>query len=151
MERVLTADTVGKIGDKITVKGWVHARRDHGKLIFIDLRDRSGLLQIVFWGGGDAKLFKQAGALRAEFVVAITGKVQKRQENQINPDLPTGTVELAAEKLEILNESEVPVFEIDKAAETKEETRMTYRYLDMRSQRMQNNLKMRHKIIKHIR
>ena len=147
----MVADTVDKVGKEVVVKGWVHAHRDHGKLIFIDLRDRSGLLQVVFWGGGDAQLFKQAGVLRSEFVIAVTGKIQKRQENQTNPDLPTGTVELAAEKLEILNESEVPVFEIDKAAETKEETRMTYRYLDMRSQRMKQNLQMRHKVIKHIR
>src|ERR1700722_14730138 len=108
MERVLITDAAKRAGDKVLVKGWVHARRDHGKLIFIDLRDRSGLLQVVFWGGGDAELFKQAGALRSEFVVSIEGTVQKRQENQINPDLPTGTVELAAEKLEILNESETP-------------------------------------------
>ncbi len=145
------AEATGKVGEEVLVKGWVHVRRDHGKLIFIDLRDRSGLLQVVFWGGGDEKLFKQAEDLRSEFVVSIIGKIQKRQENQINPDLPTGTVELAAEKLEILNESEVPVFEIDKAAETKEETRMTYRYLDLRSERMKNNIEMRHKIIKLIR
>lgn len=151
MERVLVSEAAGKAGEKVLVKGWVHNRRDHGKLIFIDLRDRSGLLQVVFWGGGDEKLFKQAEDLRSEFVVAIAGKIQKRQENQINPDLPTGTVELAAETLEVLNESEVPVFEIDKAAETKEETRMAYRYLDMRGSRMQKNLQMRHKIIKLIR
>ena len=147
----MLSEAADKVGQKIMVKGWVHARRDHGKLIFADLRDRSGLLQVVFWGGGDEKLFKQAENLRSEFVVAITGKIQKRQPNQVNPDLPTGTVELAAETLEVLNESEVPVFEIDKAAETKEETRMAYRYLDMRSPRMQKNLQMRHKIIKLIR
>jgi aspartyl-tRNA synthetase len=151
MERVLTADAPKHVDKKILVKGWVHVRRDHGKLIFIDLRDRSGLLQVVFWGGGDAKLFKQAENLRSEFVVAITGMVQRRQENQLNPDMPTGTVELAAETLEVLNESETPVFEIDKTDGVSEETRMTYRYLDMRSERMKNNLKMRHKIIKLIR
>ena len=151
MSRVLAINAAENVGKKITVKGWVNVRRDHGKLIFIDLRDRSGLLQVVFWGGGDAELFKQAGALRAEFVVAIEGTVQKRQENQINPDLPTGRVELAAEKLEILNESETPVFEIDNTSDVSEDTRMTYRYLDMRSERMKNNLKMRHKIIKLIR
>jgi aspartyl-tRNA synthetase len=151
MERVLTVDTVDKVGEKVTVKGWVHARRDHGKLIFIDLRDRSGLLQVVFWGGGDAELFKQAEGLRSEVVVSIEGKIQERQPNQVNPDLPTGKVELAAEKLQILNESETPVFEIDKSAEASEDTRMTYRYLDMRTERMKNNLQMRHKIIKLIR
>src|ERR1700690_3194923 len=118
MERVLITDVAEHVGEKVLVKGWIHARRDHGKLIFIDLRDRSGLLQVVFWGGGDKALFDQAQELRSEFVLAITGKIQKRQENQINPDIPTGTVELAAEGLEVLNESEVPVFEIDKATET---------------------------------
>src|ERR1700755_2085139 len=106
MDRVYAVDAPKHVGKKVTVKGWVHARRDHGKLIFIDLRDRAGLLQVVFWGGGDADLFKQAEGLRSEFVVSIEGKVQKRQENQVNPDLPTGTVEMAAEKLEILSEAE---------------------------------------------
>jgi aspartyl-tRNA synthetase len=151
MDRVLVSDVTDKVGEKVKVSGWVHARRDHGKLIFIDLRDRSGLLQVVFWGGGDQDLFKKAESLRSEFVVAITGTVQKRNENQVNPEMPTGTVELGAETLEILNESETPVFEIDKTNEVSEETRMTYRYLDMRSDRMKNNLEKRHKIIKLIR
>ena len=152
MDRVLVADAAKHADKEILVKGWVHARRDHGKLIFIDLRDRSGLLQVVFWGGGDAELFKQAGNLRSEFVVAITGTVQKRQDNQINPDLPTGTVELAAKKLEILNESDTPPFEIDSPLDNAgENIRLQYRYLDLRSQRMQNNIRMRHKFIKEIR
>lgn len=152
MERVLTADAAEHVGKKITVKGWVHVRRDHGKLIFIDLRDHTGLLQVVFWGGGDKGLFKQAEALRSEFVVSIEGTVQKRQENQINPDLPTGTVELAAEKLEILSESETPPFEINSARnDVGENIRLQYRYLDLRSDRMQKNIRMRHKFIKEIR
>src|SRR5690349_5031639 len=117
MERTLISQTPEREGQKVKVQGWVHARRDHGKLIFIDLRDRSGLLQVVFWGGGDQALFEEANKLRSEFVVTITGVIQKRGENQINNDLPTGTVELAAEDLEILNESEVPAFEIEKATE----------------------------------
>lgn len=152
MERTTTAGSVKKVGQKITVKGWVAARRDHGKLIFIDLRDASGLLQVVFWGGGDAKLFAQADALRSEFVVAIAGTVQKRNDAQVNPDLPTGTVELAAETLEILSESEVPPFPIDSARdEAGEAIRLQYRYLDLRSERMQKNMRMRHKFIKEIR
>lgn len=151
MERTYVADTADMAGQKVLVKGWVHARRDHGKLIFIDLRDRSGLLQVVFWGGGNKELFAKADDLRPEFVVAVSGMVQERKEDQINSDLPTGEVELAAESLEILNESETPVFEIDKANEIKEETRMTYRYLDLRSERMKNNIMMRHKLVKHIR
>ncbi|HET9435113.1 MAG TPA: amino acid--tRNA ligase-related protein, partial [Chitinophagaceae bacterium] len=126
------------------------ARRDHGKLIFIDLRDRSGILQVVFWGGNE-ELFKQAGNLRSEFVVAITGKIQSRGEKQINTDTPTGSIELGAETLEILNESETPFFEIDKAHEVGEEHRMKYRYLDLRSSRMKNNIEMRHRVVKLIR
>jgi aspartyl-tRNA synthetase len=151
MERTLIQGTTDKEGQKVKVQGWVHARRDHGKLIFIDLRDRSGLLQVVFWGGGDAALFEQANTLRSEFVVTITGTVQKRNENQVNKDLPTGTVELAAETLEILNTSDVPAFEIDKATEVGEDRRMQFRYLDMRSERMRNNLEKRHRIVKLIR
>lgn len=153
MERVLTADTVEKVGDKVVVKGWVHARRDHGRLIFIDLRDRSGLLQVVFWGGGDAELFKQAEGLRSEYVVAITGTVQKRQENQVNPELPTGSVELAAEKLEILAESETPPFEIAdaNAPEAGEEVRLKYRYLDLRREKMQRNIRLRSQFVQQCR
>lgn len=149
MERVLAGDTVEKVGDKVTVKGWVHIRRDHGRLIFIDLRDRSGLLQVVFWGGGDEQLFKQAEHLRSEFAVEITGTIQKRQENQINPDLPTGTVELAAEKLDVLSESETPPFEIAdaNAPEAGEEVRLKYRYLDLRREKMQHNIRLRSKFV----
>jgi aspartyl-tRNA synthetase len=151
MERIPVSEVTALVGQKVTVKGWVHARRDHGKLIFIDLRDRSGIVQVVFWGGGDEELFKKAEGLRSEFVVAVTGTVQKRNEGQINHEIPTGTVEIGVETLEILNESETPIFEIDKTDEVSEETRMTYRYLDMRSERMKKNLEMRHKIIKLIR
>jgi aspartyl-tRNA synthetase len=145
MERVLTSETVDKIDQQVTVKGWVHARRDHGRLIFIDLRDRGGLLQVVFWGGGDAELFKQAERLRSEYVISVTGKVQKRQENQVNPELPTGTVELAAEKLEVLAEAETPPFEIAdaNAPEAGEEVRLKYRYLDLRRENMQHAIRLR--------
>ncbi len=150
MNRDWIIDTPSRIGETVKIKGWVQSRRDHGKLIFIDVRDRSGLIQAVFWGG-NSELFNQATVLRSEFVVCLTGKIQARGERQINPDLPTGTVELAVEELEILNESETPVFEIEKAAETSEETRMQYRYLDMRSARMSSNLEKRHQIAKLIR
>lgn len=143
MERTLNKETVDQVGKKVTVAGWVHARRDHGKLIFIDLRDRSGLLQVVFWGGGDEALFKKADSLRPEFVIQVTGMVQKRNEGQVNPDLPTGTVELGAESLEILAEAETPPFEIDSDTEVGEETRLKYRYLDLRRERMQRNIRLR--------
>ena len=152
MERILVSEAANKVGEKILVKGWVAARRDHGKLIFIDLRDRSGLLQVVFWGGGDTELFAKAGTLRSEFVVAITGTVQKRNAGQENPDIASGSVELGAESLEILAESEVPPFPIDSSKdEAGEAVRLQYRYLDLRSERMQKNVRMRHKFIKEVR
>ena len=151
MDRDWISQTTDKVGDTVEIKGWVDSRRDHGKLIFIDVRDRSGIMQAVFWGGGDKDLFEKAAKLRNEFVVSLTGVIQKRSEKQINPDTPTGTVELAVSKLEILNESEPPVFEIDKAVETNEEARMKYRYLDLRSSRMSKNIEMRHKVTKLIR
>lgn len=152
MSRVWAAETVEHLEEVVEVKGWVMSRRDHGKLIFIDLRDRSGLLQVVFKNGaGTEGLFDKANTLRSEYVVAITGKVQKRGERQINPDMSTGTVELAAENLEILAEAETPVFEIEKAPGVGEDLRMQYRYLDLRSERMRNNLEKRHQIIKIIR
>jgi aspartyl-tRNA synthetase len=143
MERTLLINTIDKIGQKVTVKGWVQARRDHGKLIFIDLRDRSGLMQVVFWGGGDEELFKKADSLRSEFVVEISGTVQKRNEGQVNKDLPTGEVELGAETLEILAESQTPPFEISDSADPGEEVRLKYRYLDLRRERMQHNIRLR--------
>src|SRR5436305_353566 len=143
MERTLVLDVVDKVGQKVTVKGWVHARRDHGKLIFIDLRDRSGLLQVVFWGGGDEELFKKADSLRSEFVVSVSGTVQKRKEAQVNTDLPTGTVELSAETLEILAESETPPIEVASEVEAGEEVRLKYRYIDLRRDKMQRNIRLR--------
>lgn len=152
MKRTMVADAADMAGKEVVVKGWVNARRDHGKLIFIDLRDGSGLLQVVFWGGGDAGLFKQAEALRSEFVVEVHGKVQERQPNQVNPDLPTGKVELAAEKLEILAEAETPPFEITSdTSEVREDVRLKYRYLDLRTERMQKNLRLRSKFIQEVR
>lgn len=150
--RTLTSHLTDKIGETVTVKGWVHVRRDHGKLIFIDLRDMAGIVQVVFWGGGDAGLFSQAEQLRSEYVVSITGKVQKRGEKQINPDIPSGTVELAAEVLKVISEAETPPFPIDSERdEVGESTRLQYRYLDLRSERMQKNIRMRHKFIREAR
>jgi aspartyl-tRNA synthetase len=151
MSRSWVIDASTRIGQTVEVKGWVHARRDHGKLIFIDVRDRSGVLQAVFWGGRDKDLFDKAATLRSEFVICLRGIIQARSEKQVNPDSPTGTIELAVTSLEILNESETPAFEIEKASQINEEMRMQYRYLDMRSDRMRNNLEKRHKIVKLIR
>ena len=150
MQRTAIAEVVKKTGEKVKVSGWVHTRRDHGKIIFIDLRDRSGILQVVF----EPKFkgaHELANTLRSEFVVSITGTVNKRPEKMVNDKIPTGMVEMTGEELEILNEAKTPPFEIDNPKEINEEIRMEYRYLDIRRDRMKNNIIMRHKIVKLIR
>jgi len=146
MNRISNIETAKYIGKKVKVAGWVHSRRDHGKIIFIDLRDKTGLLQVVFSG------LKRANSLRSEWVIMVEGTVSKRPKGMINPDLETGKVELKAEKLEIISESKIPPFEI--TGDTKkvsEETRLKYRYLDLRTKRMKENIIFRHKAIKLIR
>src|SRR3989344_1742938 len=107
MKRIFINETISKIGERVKVSGWVYVRRDHGKIIFIDLRDRSGLLQVVF---ADPNIVKQADQLRSEWVVSIEGTVKERPENLKNPKIETGGIELAAEELEVLNESKTPPF-----------------------------------------
>lgn len=143
MPREFVIDIVPKVGEKVTVMGWVHARRDMGKITFIDLRDRTGLLQVVFIPS-NKELLEQARVLRPEFVVALTGTVNARPEKLVNPNMATGSVELVAETLEILNEAKTPPFEIDKdTANINEELRLKYRYLDLRSERMRRNYLLR--------
>jgi len=149
-ERTWIEQTPEKVGEVVTVMGWVHARRDHGKLIFIDIRDRSGYLQTVAVGS-DVEVFETASELRSEYVVSLTGEVKARGERQVNAETPTGSVELKIHAITILNTSETPVFEIEKAPEAGEELRMQYRYLDMRSERMKQNIQKRHEIVKHVR
>jgi len=144
MKRIAIEETSKYVGKKVKVAGWVHSRRDHGKLIFIDLRDRSGLLQVVFTG-------KQANALRPEWVISIEGKVNKRPKGMINKELPFGKVELKAEKLEIISKAKTPPFEITGDKKVSEEMRMKYRYLDLRRERMKQNIIFRHKVVKLIR
>ena len=142
--RILVSETSAKIGEKITVAGWVHARRDHGGLIFIDLRDRTGLLQIVFTG---ELASHDAAALRAEWVVLVEGTIKKRPENMVNPDIPTGTIELKAETLDIISEAATPPFPLDNDGyDINEELRMEFRYLDLRRERMARNIRLRHKV-----
>lgn len=149
MERILVADTPAKTGEKIRVAGWVHARRDHGKLMFIDLRDRSGLLQVVL---GPQMAQGEAGALRSEWVVEIEGTVAERPKDMVNPDLATGEIELKAEKLKVLNRAKTPPLPIDSdGRDIGEETRLKYRYLDLRRERLQKNLRMRGKVIQFFR
>jgi len=136
------------IGQKVTVAGWVHRRRDHGGVIFVDLRDREGLLQVVF-DPDFAAIFAVAERVRSEFVLAITGTVRERPAGTINPDLPTGRVELLAHELTVLNESKTPPFHHDEHAS--EELRLRYRYLDLRREAMQRNLRLRHRVARTIR
>ena len=110
MKRIFINETINKRGERIKVSGWVNVRRDHGKIIFIDLRDRSGLLEVVF--AGNEELRKKADKLRSEWVIWMEGRVKERPENLKNPKIETGEIELSAEELEILNEAKTPPFEI---------------------------------------
>jgi aspartyl-tRNA synthetase len=135
-------------GKEVTLQGWVRTRRDHGGVIFIDLRDRYGLTQVVFDPEIDKTAHKKAEGLRREYVIQITGKVRPRPEGLANPKLKTGDIEIAVNEIEILNEAETPPFEIDERKEISEDLRLKYRYLDLRKQDMQHNLLMRHTVCK---
>jgi aspartyl-tRNA synthetase len=127
--------------------GWVHSRRDHGGLIFIDLRDREGVTQIAFNPEINAAIHSKAHDLRSEYVIAVKGKVSKRPEGTINPDLKTGEIEVLAEELTILNESKTSPFEISSRHGISEDVRLKYRYLDLRRSGLQENLILRHRIV----
>ncbi len=131
------------IGEEVSVCGWVHRRRDHGGVIFIDLRDREGLLQVVF-DPDRAEIFADAERIRGEYVLAVKGLVRERPEGTINPNMPTGHVEVLAHELEVLNRSETPPFHHDEQAN--EELRLKHRYLDLRRENMLGNLRLRHKV-----
>ncbi|MCI9022023.1 MAG: aspartate--tRNA ligase [Eubacterium sp.] len=139
------------IGETVTIMGWVQKRRNLGSLIFIDLRDRSGLLQIVFdetIAGTEA--FEKAGTLRSEYVIAVTGTVNRRSA-AVNENLKTGEIEIAAQKLRILSESDTPPFPIEENIQTKDELRLKYRYLDLRRPDLQRNLIMRSRVASLVR
>jgi aspartyl-tRNA synthetase len=138
-------------GQRATLMGWVNKRRDLGNLIFVDVRDRTGVTQAVFDRQQNDALHEKAAGLRSEFVVAVTGQVKRREAATVNPNLPTGEIELEAAELRLLNTSEVPPFSPSDGALANEEVRLKYRYLDMRRPAMQNNLELRHKIAQAIR
>jgi aspartyl-tRNA synthetase len=139
------------IGEKVTVMGWVQKRRNLGSLIFIDLRDRSGILQIVFDENSvGADGFEKAGSLRSEFVVAIEGNVQKRAA-AVNENLKTGDIEVIATSLRILSESQTPPFAVEENSQTKEEIRLKYRYLDLRRPDIQKNLMLKSRVMRLMR
>ena len=149
--RILAKNSIDKIGEKITVKGWVNSRRDHGGLIFIDLRDHSGLLQLVI-SPDFAESFELAEKCRDEFVISATGVVKERAENLKNPNISTGEVELIIENLEILNRSEpLPITVSDNGQKSNEELRLRYRFLDLRREKMQKMLRRRAEFYREIR
>ncbi len=150
---MLRTHTCGELNEKdlgkaVAICGWVGGRRDHGNLIFIDLRDGYGITQIVFNPQLDAAIHKQGEELRSEFVVRVEGKVDKRPAGTENRKIPTGLIEVHATKIEILNKAETPPFEIMDNITVTEESRLKYRYLDLRRPSMQNSLRLRHKVCK---
>ena len=139
------------IGSTVTVMGWVQRRRNLGSLIFIDLRDRSGLLQIVFDENSvGADGFTKAGTLRSEFVIAVTGTVQKRSA-AVNEALKTGDIEVIATDIRVLSESQTPPFQIEENSQTKDEIRLKYRYLDLRNPEVKSKIVLRSKIVADLR
>ena len=136
------------IGESVTVAGWVHRRRDHGGVIFVDLRDTSGLLQLVF-NPEDKELFQQAEKIRNEFVISVSGLVRDRPEGTINSEMPTGAIEILVNDMSVLNASLTPPFHHDENAN--EDTRLKYRYLDLRRSEMADKLKIRHNIVRSLR
>ncbi|NTW45689.1 MAG: aspartate--tRNA ligase [Candidatus Moranbacteria bacterium] len=140
-------------GEEVSLSGWVHRRRDHGGIIFIDLRDRYGLTQVTFHPSVGEELFAVADSLRSEWVIKVTGRVTARPDDMVNGDLPTGEIEISATGLEILNRSETPPFEVSgkKAGETNESLRLQYRFLDLRRPELQELLRLKSEYIRHIR
>ena len=140
-----------RVGERVRVAGWVHRRRDHGGLIFIDLRDSSGLLQLVFRPEEAPDAHAAAEGLRSEDVVSAEGEVVAREEGAVNPALPTGEVELAVAAVDLLADAETPPFQIDEDEPVGEELRLRYRFLDLRKDAMRRNLALRHDVVRTIR
>ena len=157
MVKTTTLEAINYIGKVVKIYGWVNSRRNHGNLIFIDLRDRDGLIQVVFKpleGKRGKNFYELANKLRQEWVISVSGIVSRRSDKTINPNLKTGNIEILAQNIEILNKSKIPVFEIGDAKtrnKISEKKRMEYRYLDLRRKRMKENIILRHKVIKSIR
>ncbi len=153
MKRTHYATQIGtsQVGQEVILNGWVNTRRDHGGLIFIDLRDRSGLIQVVCSPEADSNAFAIAEQVRGEYVIAVRGAVQRRPADTENPNLKTGLVEISAAELQVLNKAKTPPFYIENNIEVDENLRLKYRYLDLRRPEMMGNLMLRHRIVKIIR
>jgi aspartyl-tRNA synthetase len=143
--------TVGSVARELVLAGWVHTRRDHGGLIFVDLRDRSGIVQVVFNPAVDAAVHEKAKQLRSEDVIAVRGTLAKRPPETINPELITGEVELVGKEIKLLSASRVPPFTIEDETEASENTRLKYRYLDLRRPKSLAHLLLRYRMTKLIR
>ena len=139
------------VGQTVSLAGWVNRRRDHGGLIFIDLRDRGGIAQVVIDSASNPNAHAVATAARNEYVVQVRGLVRARPEGLINPNMPTGAIEVVCEDFTILSEAKTPPFYINEEADVDETLRLRYRYLDLRRERMQRNIRLRHKVVKFIR
>jgi aspartyl-tRNA synthetase len=155
-EVVLRTNTCGElrdtdIGKQVTLAGWVHRRRDHGGLIFIDLRDREGMVQVVFDPSLSQEAHETASEVRGEYVLQVGGEVARRPIGQENPEMGTGEIEVRGDTVRILNEALTPPFYIEDEAPGDEALRMRYRYLDLRRPEMQRKLMLRHRIVGFIR
>jgi len=152
LKRVLSSEAESYIGKEILLQGWVRIRRDHGKLIFLDLRDKDGLIQVVVNPRVSEEAYRVAQEVRPEYVLEITGKVNKRPEGAVNKEIISGTVEVEATEVKIISKAETPPIDLTTSGEEiGEDLRLRYRYLDLRRDRMQKNIRERHKIIKAIR
>jgi len=140
-----------QVGQEVTLAGWVHRRRDHGGVTFIDLRDRFGLVQVVANPAENPAAHQAALEVRPEWVIQVQGQVRRRPAGMENPRLPTGEIEVEVQRLEVLNPAKTPPFLINKEEEVDEQARLHYRYLDLRRERMQSNLVLRHRMVKFIR
>lgn len=138
--------TLEDVGSEQVLCGWVNRRRNLGNLIFITLRDISGIIQLVFDGGADAELFETASQLRSEYVIAVKGVLAARTADMVNPNMKTGALELKAQQLEILARAQTPPFEIEESAKVSDALRLKYRYLDLRRPELQQNIIMKHKV-----
>ena len=141
----------GRVGEMVRVAGWVHRRRDHGGLVFVDLRDRTGIVQVVFNPEAAPEAHARSHELRSEWVIWVRGEVVPRSEDTVNRDMPTGEIEVRAMQLDVLAPAETPPFQIDEDTPVDEALRLHHRYLDLRREPMQSTLDLRHRITQAIR
>lgn len=148
MQRTLVSESISKVGETVKLMGWVNTIREHGKVVFIDLRDRSGIVQVVFWG----ESAEMARSLGVEYVVEIDGIVKERSAGTVNPDIETGKIEIEGQKIVVLNASNTTPFELNKDTSNVDESlRLKYRYLDLRTERVSRNIKLRSEFVRRCR